>query len=376
MKKRDYVRWTPEDIEKLKAIYSNATWPELLAAFGGRKDSIAHRAIRLGLQRPESRTRAKWSDDEVRILCENYSTSSAQAIAEIIDREANAIHKKANKLGLQKADHAPREEIVPRRAWEPHEDQFLRESRGVISISEIAVQLGRSVQSVHMRSVRMDFDVERRSKPLGAERIYRGRLERKVSNSGERRKYWKRVDVIEWEAVNGPVPEGMVLMKERCKPRTIDNLRLMSEDDIPVIRARRDASPELKRLYNLMSRLGAAFAKIEKLNPPLKVHGKIVPRSFPIVWTPEEIDFLRNEHGSLTAKEIGEKLQLSESVVQKKRRELGLRRLHREWSKEDEALLSRLYRTTSKSELSRIFNRSFPLIYNKAYQLGLSRCKA
>lgn len=49
-------------------------------------------------------------------------------------------------------------------------------------------------------------------KPVGAERVSKdGYIERKIRDDGPMRKRWRAVHVIEWEKVNGPVPEGHAL---------------------------------------------------------------------------------------------------------------------------------------------------------------------
>lgn len=48
--------------------------------------------------------------------------------------------------------------------------------------------------------------------PIGAERLTDGGyLERKVRDDGPRSGRWKRVHIINWEEINGPVPEGHCL---------------------------------------------------------------------------------------------------------------------------------------------------------------------
>ena len=374
MIKKSYALWTSEEISKLHELYPAATRSDLLKEFGRSMDSISHKARKLGLLRTN-----RWSDDQLAILRENYCTTSAREISKLIDRDVDAIYRKAIRLRMRKTDRTSDKTPASATAWKPHEDQFLKESRGIMPAAVIARQLNRSQQAVYMRSVRIGLVKAHArtgggiaAKPLGSERIHRGILERKVSNSGNKQKDWKRVDVIEWEAINGPVPKGMVLVKAFGMPRTIENLILKSADEIPVIRAQLNATADMKKLFNLKARLGAAIAKIEKLNAPIETPGKTTPRSRPIIWTPQEIEYLRKNHESMTAKEIGEKLQLSMFVVHKKRRELGLARLHRQWSKEDEANLAKLYRTTSNKDLSKIFDRSCSVICNKAWQLGLS----
>lgn len=68
-------------------------------------------------------------------------------------------------------------------------------------------------------------------RPIGSERMDRGYLIRKVTDTGQPKKDWKRVDVINWEAIHGPIPEGMVLaVREPGLQRTLENLALVPHD--------------------------------------------------------------------------------------------------------------------------------------------------
>lgn len=49
-------------------------------------------------------------------------------------------------------------------------------------------------------------------KPIGTERISKdGYLERKINNDMPFQRRWRAVHLINWEAANGPIPEGMCL---------------------------------------------------------------------------------------------------------------------------------------------------------------------
>lgn len=47
--------------------------------------------------------------------------------------------------------------------------------------------------------------------PVGAERVMDGYLQRKVNDDMPFHRRWRAVQLINWEAVNGPVPKGYVL---------------------------------------------------------------------------------------------------------------------------------------------------------------------
>ena len=59
-------------------------------------------------------------------------------------------------------------------------------------------------------------------RPIGSERMDRGKLIRKVTDTGNPKKDWKRVDVIEWEAKNGPIPPGHCVVFKDGRVRTVE----------------------------------------------------------------------------------------------------------------------------------------------------------
>jgi len=93
-------------------------------------------------------------------------------------------------------------------------------------------------------------------RPIGSERMGRGHLIRKVTNTGQPKKDWKRVEVIEWEAVHGPLPPGMELMVNYAsKPRTMDNLGLFTKAAHWERVAAKTPPPEVLELCQLRAKI-------------------------------------------------------------------------------------------------------------------------
>lgn len=119
-----------------------------------------------------------WTDGELALLRELYPYHAAETFAAQTTHTPQAIRRKAFTLGIKKITPAPRN-------W----------------------------------------------RPIGSERMDRGILIRKVTDTGQPKKDWKRVDVIEWEAVHGPIPKGYTLMlKDGSLPRTLENLALYTRE--------------------------------------------------------------------------------------------------------------------------------------------------
>lgn len=97
---------------------------------------------------------------------------------------------------------------------------------------QVGLMIGRSGKAVRglakQLKIRKEVHAPKNWRPIGSERMDRGHLIRKVTDTGQPKKDWKRVDVIEWEAINGPVPNGMLLCLDRPGlPRTPENLVLV-----------------------------------------------------------------------------------------------------------------------------------------------------
>lgn len=153
-----------------------------------------------------------WTEVETAVLQAMYPTQTAQRIALLIQRDAQAIRKKANEMGIKKLKHSAK---------------FHR--------------------------------------PIGSERMDRGHLIRKVTDTGQPKKDWKRVEVIEWEEKNGPIPAGMQLMvKNPALPRTQDNLALFSKRGHWQRMTLHNLPPELQGLLQLKGQITRAIGRRTK----------------------------------------------------------------------------------------------------------------
>lgn len=150
----------------------------------------------------------QWTDEEIAVLREWYPTMSTQRLMQMLPgRSERSIRNKAAQLQVRKSIHAPK---------------FV--------------------------------------KPIGSERMDRGYLIRKVTDTGNPKKDWKRVEVIDWEAVHGPIPEGMMLMvKDPALPRTLENMGLFTHAQHWKRVSIHHGNPELRQLYQLKGQITQAI---------------------------------------------------------------------------------------------------------------------
>lgn len=105
-------------------------------------------------------------------------------------------------------------------------------------------------------------------KPVGTERIAKdGYLERKINDDLPLQNRWRAVHLIEWEAANGPIPEGHCLKcldgdkrntdpsNWECIPRALLP-RLAGGNRYRKVLAFDDASPELRPTVLAIAKLG------------------------------------------------------------------------------------------------------------------------
>lgn len=379
MSTKPKIRWTPSEQEKLRAIYSTTAWPELQAVFGRSLEAIQLKAQSLKLQRRFHREpNRRWTAEDDAVLREKYWKLPVREIAELLGRSVQCVPKRAQALDLVERRFITRE-TGP---WQAAEDEFLKTSLCILPISEIVAHLNRAKTAIYKRMQELDL-VGRQGRgmgrggaklPIGTERAFRGYLLRKVSSTGIQIRDWKRVEVIEWEAIHGPVPQGMVLVKQDRQPRTAENLKLKSISDIPYLSVFRTMTPEMKQLRALKAKLSWAMSGIERRQPTEEYIAGIPYSGPPCArnWNDAQKAYVMN-HPSHTDKEISVVIGRSWTSVKGMRRTLGISTATKVWTESEEQQLLAVYpKTRTVRELAHLFGCSRHTISEKAAQMGLT----
>lgn len=68
-----------------------------------------------------------------------------------------------------------------------------------------------NARATHFRTGERQGKAVKLWKPVGTERVMDGYLQRKINDDMPLHRRWRAVHLIEWEAANGPIPEGHVL---------------------------------------------------------------------------------------------------------------------------------------------------------------------
>jgi hypothetical protein len=184
-----------------------------------------------------------WTPAEDRQLTRLYATKSAAECAEALDRSESAVNMRVAKLGLTKSPEWIAGRARQRWAEGRHENsrkaQFRagqaawnKGLRGVVGVQDACRRTQFKPGTVQGRAAEIE-------QPIGAERVTKdGILQRKVNNDLPFQRRWKAVHAIVWEAANGPIPAGHVVIFRPGRATTdvakiaVDGLELVSRGEL------------------------------------------------------------------------------------------------------------------------------------------------
>lgn len=155
-----------------------------------------------------------WSAADDAQLIEHWKTLPLGDVAQRMSRSTSSVYNRVQKLGLKRTDEYKAITGCGRikKGSEPWNKGMKGFQAGGRS-SETQFKLGDRPSNTW--------------RPIGAERTSKdGVLFRKVADTGIKKADWKAVHVIVWEAENGPLPDGqIVVFKDRNRENlTPDNL--------------------------------------------------------------------------------------------------------------------------------------------------------
>jgi hypothetical protein len=205
------------------------------------------------------RERRYWTPEEDAILRELYPNHATSIVAERTGKSIGSLHQHAALLGIRKTKEWMRQHS---------RDQAKNLTAGRFLKGRPPWNKGMKGMATGGQATR--FKPGNRPHtwvPIGTERISKdGYLERKVTDDGPVWLRFKGVQIIVWEAVNGPVPKGhAVVFRDGDKRNiTIENLELVSRAELmrrnsvhrypPAIKAAITAKARLTRMINELER--------------------------------------------------------------------------------------------------------------------------
>lgn len=176
--------------------------------------------------------RRYWTDAELWRLIALYPTKGRKALRHIFGRRDSSIYQMAGQLGLTKdaaylARKLRAEGLRLRRSGKCH-----RFPKG-----NVPWNAGKKGWESGGRSVLTRFRRGHKPQtwlPLGSERVNKGTLQRKITDTGYPPRDWRSVHSLIWEAAHWPIPAGHVVIFKDKNPRNfaLDNLECLSRADL------------------------------------------------------------------------------------------------------------------------------------------------
>ena len=224
--------WTDAEVDDLCASYGRERAKDIAARLGRTREAVMLKAAAVGVARERHGVQKPWSSGEKQILRTLYPMHRALDIAAILRRDIASVKSQVKALHLQK------QKSHKMRHWSANEESALRTwyAEGV-PLNDISRHLNRTVEALGLRLGKMGLRNKKIVHPIGYEFTDRfGLRHRKIGDArGKSKKAanWKRVEVIEWEAINGPLPDGYMLMTiNKYLPRTPSNQRAIEKEKL------------------------------------------------------------------------------------------------------------------------------------------------
>lgn len=177
--------------------------------------------------------RRPWTEAELELLRRHFSDSKTDDIARALGRSYSSVAQKALGLGLEKS-----------KAW--LNSPASGRTDGKVGV-QTRLHLGQQPWNKGMKGLDIGgmgtrFQAGHKPhtwQPIGSHRITKdGYLQRKVTDTGSTPHDWKSVHQLMWEAANGPVPPGHVVIfkpgRKTTEPDAIktEHLELVSRSEL------------------------------------------------------------------------------------------------------------------------------------------------
>lgn len=180
--------------------------------------------------------RHQWTAAEVSVLIETYPHIPTEWLAQVLKLDLQQVYHKAASLGIKKSEAYLASEFACRlrRGDQVGAGTRFRKGQQSWNKGKPHPARGRSAETQFKPGERRGVAVDL-YKPIGSERISKdGYRQRKINDDFPPQRRWRAVHLIEWEAINGPVPAGHALVfKDGDKTNiTLDNLELITRAEL------------------------------------------------------------------------------------------------------------------------------------------------
>ena len=217
--------------------------------------------------------RRVWTPEEEVRLRDLYPDHPSHEVARALGRSRCAVFQRCAVLGLQERGLLAERPLGPRpaRAAEPgHEGHPVSQGQGSLEQGhEGLCGTHPNCRPTQFKKGALSGRAKAQVKPLGAERIADGVLQRKVNNGLPFQRRWRSVHSLVWEAAHGPIPKGHKVIFRPGQHTTVaelitpDRLELVSNAELMSRNSYHTRYP--KEVGHLIQMRGQLNRKINRL---------------------------------------------------------------------------------------------------------------
>lgn len=219
-----------------------------------------------------------WLPGEIVFLREKYPDSRTDALAAVLGRSVSVVYQKAAALGLVKSDayRASPDACRLRRGgnvgeahrFKPGQPSWSKGTKGLVGVQE-------GCRATQFKAGGMQGAAQHNYVPIGTLRLSKdGYLERKVTDDHPvPARRWTAVHRLVWEAANGPVPPGHVVVYRPGRKTvdlaliTLDAIELVTRAELMARNSIHQLPPQLAEVVHLRGRLTRAINQRTESTP-------------------------------------------------------------------------------------------------------------
>lgn len=217
-----------------------------------------------------------WTADEDETMRINYAAWPNFLIGYLLDRSPPMVHARAKKLGLKKTSAYWRNPMRHLWAWYEHPDQVKNRFKpGQVPANKGLRRPGWApgrMAETQFKKGELTGAARHNYVPIGSTRIVYGNLERKVTDDPSiyPAKRWRPVHRMVWEAANGPVPAGHVVVFKPGQHSiveaeiTLDCLELVTRGELMSRNTIHNYPKEIVRAVQQRGALNRVIRRIQK----------------------------------------------------------------------------------------------------------------
>lgn len=181
-------------------------------------------------------SRYVWTDEAVALLQRLYADTPTSQIAAQIGATPEQVYHKVQRIGLRKSAAYMASVFACRLLKGDNVGAATRFKPGLTpwNKGQKHPSTGRAIDTQFKPGNRSGKALEN-YQPIGAERLSKdGYLERKIHDGRPLQRRWRAVHLLEWEAINGPLPLGHAVVFRDGNKRNLalDNLELVTRAEL------------------------------------------------------------------------------------------------------------------------------------------------